>query len=133
MQDTAQAIDALGSFDVDVTKEALVWLADHGEITALEHVLPLSAHPDVAIRWFAKKALRALRERARAQVRPRPPVRGGGEEGQEERHEQRVAAAAAAAAARLEAVRSPGVGTGAPLRHRTLPNRPDFFKVDVVI
>lgn len=61
MHDVAEALEGLKSYDLEVTKEALGWLVTRGEVTALEAVLPLTQHPDVAIRHFAKRAVAALR------------------------------------------------------------------------
>jgi len=55
VENIAQAIEALESYDLERTKEALHYLIRAGELRAIEHILPLTQHPDVALRHFAKK------------------------------------------------------------------------------
>jgi hypothetical protein len=63
MDNMAAAVDALGSYDVEVTRKALSFLVRGGFDSAIKYIMPLSVHPDVAIRFFAKKAIRLIRER----------------------------------------------------------------------
>ena len=64
MESIAAAVEALSTYDLEETKRALHYLVSQGEQAALEHILPLTAHPDVAIRYFAKRAVTILRKRA---------------------------------------------------------------------
>ena len=126
MDDTAQAIEALETHDVDRIKEALTWLIRHGEITALEHTLPLIQHPHVAIRWYAKKAVRALRERARCELKPEPVFRHGLSEcTQALQGDEFIAAGAGSTGTAVE--------TGVAVRHRNQPRRPAYFRVEIII
>ena len=63
MENMAAAIDALGSYDVELTRKALSFLVKGGFGSAVKYILPLTVHPDVAIRFFAKKAVRIIRSR----------------------------------------------------------------------
>ena len=63
MENMAAAIDALGSYDVELTRKALSFLVKGGFDSATKYILPLTVHPDVAIRFFAKKAVRIMRAR----------------------------------------------------------------------
>lgn len=56
-----QALEALESYDPALTKRALRFLVDQGDPRVLPRVLPLSQHPDAAIRFVAKRAIKELR------------------------------------------------------------------------
>ena len=120
MENVAQAIEALKSYDLEDTKQALRYLIREGELCAIEHVLPLTQHPDVALRYFAKRALRILRDRV---ARSTPPSASSGD----------------AAARETAPSPAPRVAEWFPRRseleepeHRR-PSRPEFFRIDVVI
>lgn len=70
------AYDALDSYDPAATKRALRYLVDAGEISALPRILPLTQHPQAAIRFVAKRAAQELRslppERHRRPSLPSP-------------------------------------------------------------
>ncbi len=74
MENMSAAIDALGSYDVELTRKALAFLVRGGFDSAVKYIMPLTVHPDVAIRFFAKKAVRILRTRQKAVSQGSSPV-----------------------------------------------------------
>ena len=61
MENIAAAIEGLHSYDIETTRTSLHFLVKHGSQAAVKYILPLTVHPDVAIRFFAKKAIRIIR------------------------------------------------------------------------
>jgi hypothetical protein len=69
------ALEALDSYDPAETKRGLRFLVDEGDFQALSRILPLTQHPDPAIRFVAKRAakeLRSLPPEARRTPAPSP-------------------------------------------------------------
>jgi len=63
------AIEGLESYDVELTRKSLKFLIQSGSDTAIKYIMPLTIHPDVAIRYIAKKAVKLIRSKpSRAQV-----------------------------------------------------------------
>ena len=157
MENVAAALEALGTYDLESTKKALAFLIEHGDPAVVGKILPLTAHPDVAIRYFAKRAVAHLRSvhgsggRHGYSSETVPgddrSVRGeAGGYGDEPSHEDDIAAIPSAMAASSSGVASDAAGTGARAHRpagewdsvRTGPmgshgNRPEYFKVFVVI
>lgn len=73
IQDREAALEALESYEPATTKRALRFLVDQKDFQALPRILPLTQHPDPAIRFVAKRAARELQalppEQRRAPVR----------------------------------------------------------------
>ncbi len=72
INDLATALDGLDSYDPALTKRALRFLVDQGEIEALPKILPLIQHPSPAIRFVAKRAVAELRALPPERQRIRP-------------------------------------------------------------
>lgn len=71
----AQAYEALDSFEPGLTKRAMRFLVDVRDAEALPRILPLTQHPDAAIRFVAKRAVKELRQVAAPIAREAPPTR----------------------------------------------------------
>ena len=71
----AQADEALDSFEPGTTKRAVRYLVDVRDHEALPRILPLTQHPDAAIRFVAKRAVKELRSLAVPVARDAVPVR----------------------------------------------------------
>ncbi len=115
MESIAAAVEALSTYDLEETKRALQYLVTQGEQAALEHILPLTAHPDVAIRYFAKRAVSILRKRA-GLVPEKPPIPEVLPDPITVAQERRQAPV-----------------TKRKFSSSRVPKRPDYFKVSIVI
>ena len=115
MESIAAAVEALSTYDLEETKRALHYLVSQGEQAALEHILPLTAHPDVAIRYFAKRAVTILRQRAGLI------------------HEKMETPAFVEENVTVVEEKKSVPITRRNFSQSSLPKRPDYFKVSIVI